>query len=430
MVSAITYNQCSSILAIEPFVATADVIKAFLIEKGVLPRPEEIKAAFWSLGEALKEGHWWLPIIDWEQHHLGRWVFDKGLHRGHVEPGYLEGVWNAIHHFVDHAHEGFSLKLYGDTHHIACAHFEKKAGNGIICNKDEIDNFRKKKVRGSGFQIGAKDFVELRNKLGLMQCVGDDLDWAIANLKQTLHGETETKQRELGEMVEKAKKILSEQYGELCSGKTPQEICDILSDKQWKIREDVESAGKKHAQDLNEHFKAVAKRLGLAAPFVECHLSGDALLVEYSAASDVFDFEAITEKLISEFNCNLGKLRRDAYDRIQSGASIDDVKSEYQEKVVPLIAQLYAELEWAHPKIDGQGRIDLISLNGLLCMEGLHPCILIEPYFSTANPPDLWVDYLKQGLVRFRETKEQLASEIIQTPTSVDHAAIRFGGLV
>ncbi|MBA3239495.1 MAG: Fic family protein [Parachlamydiaceae bacterium] len=71
-----------------------------------------------------------------------------------------------------------------------------------------------------------------------------------------------------------------------------------------------------------------------------------------------------------------------------------------------LIAQLFAELEWAHPWIDGQGRTDLILLNGLLAREGLHPCILQEPYYSSINDTNSWVTYLKEGLAKFEELEK------------------------
>jgi hypothetical protein len=400
---------------------TPGEVRAFLIEKGVLPTCEEAKATFWSMGD-----NWWRQIIDGKHQKHGCMVFDLGLHGGHIEPGYLGGVKNGSHYFLDNFHKGFSINLYKETHHISCAHFSKKEGNGIICDQYEIDHFRTTYERCSGGQVGLPDFATLSKKLKLVEGVSftfgfamdafsrteeDDLERAAFNKKyfpDDIIKDAETKKKELDEAIDKVKSVMLAQFGETYPEIKPEEIDGMLRKKKIEILNSLNEIGAKTIQELNEYFIQAAERLGLEKPFIRCFLASDrTVAIEYDKA----DFEIITEKLISEFNVNLESLQKIAYGKIQSGASTEDVKREYQESVIPLIAQIYADLEWAHPWIDGQGRTDLIMLNGLLCFEGLTPCILFEPYFSTSNTISLWVAYLKTGLVGFKGIKEHFAEE-------------------
>jgi hypothetical protein len=67
------------------------------------------------------------------------------------------------------------------------------------------------------------------------------------------------------------------------------------------------------------------------------------------------------------------------------------------------VATMYAELEWLHPWIGGQGRTDLVLLNYLLRQEGLNPVILEDPYFSTFHPIVDWIAYLERGIEGWKE---------------------------
>lgn len=70
-------------------------------------------------------------------------------------------------------------------------------------------------------------------------------------------------------------------------------------------------------------------------------------------------------------------------------------------------ALLYQQLEWLHPFKDGQGRTDLILLSKLLVENGFNPAILHEPYFSTFQPFESWVAYLKKGIAKWKEELDQ-----------------------
>ncbi|HEY5235578.1 MAG TPA: Fic family protein, partial [Rhabdochlamydiaceae bacterium] len=170
-----------------------------------------------------------------------------------------------------------------------------------------------------------------------------------------------------------------------------------------------------------------AKRTGLKGPLTECKISEEdrtmvflvyfplfPIFLSYFPMPTLLNSEQLTNKLILEFHQNLRLLREETSKRIQAidptvprSQAIEPIKVDYQERAIRIIARLYAELEWIHPWHDGQGRTDLISLNGLLCQEaGLHPCILEYPYFSSSNSIDAWVDYLKAGLQEFNKTQK------------------------
>ncbi len=419
MIPPISTNNSFSISNNGAFTPTPDEVRALLIEKGVLPTSEEAKATFWSLGD-----NWWRQIIDGKFQHYGPMVFDQGLHGGHIEPGYLKGVENACHYFVNNMDKGFSIELYKETHSIACAHFTKEKGNGIVCCGFEIDHFRTFNERCAGAKVGSEDFVVLNEKYEFIDVYSINYRLEIEELLQTdeealedakffkgwnyeiIIKDAETKRKELDEAIDKAKSVLFEQFGEECVENDPEKISCILREKRIELLKLRNKIGEERVQELNEHFKQVAKRLGLQAPFIECFFQSDGTVsIEYEKSDPSLNFEEITKKLISEFNLNLENLQKNAYEKIQTGVSTKDVKREYLESVISLIAQAYAELEWAHPWIDGQGRTDLVMLNGLLCREGLTPCVLREPYFSTSNTIQDWVNYLKGGLVEFEIKK-------------------------
>lgn len=110
--------------------------------------------------------------------------------------------------------------------------------------------------------------------------------------------------------------------------------------------------------------------------------------------------------LFKEFNRNIDEAQKEAYSKLNK-QDVETIKSEYQERAIFLIGRLFAELEWLHPWIDGQGRTDLINLSGLLCREGLHPPILDFPYFSSTSFLEDWLVYLKEGLAKFRAISEE-----------------------
>ncbi len=433
MTTKIIFNHLNlTPLAREASTLTPGEIKAFLIEKGVLPSFDDAKASYWSLG-----AQWWKQIIDGKYHRYGPMVFDEGLHGKHVEPGYLKGIEMASHFFVDHFEKEFSLDLYKETHHIACAHFkpEKDRDNGMICASSEIDLFRTAGEECRGNKIESDEYKQVETKREVIRKLCSQLNLAVNALQETNEKDnelyedprflamlkrkgiqlpegkktSEMKQKDLEEAIIKTKEALGEQWVQPCNENESTELLKLLNAEDEKLCVQMKEIIHDIDEAMQRKFSSIAERLGLEKPFVECGISSDLTMVIYYLKSDKsLNYEEITQKLIAEFNFNLQSLQETAYHKIQSAGSecpdkefIEDVKKEYQEAVTPLIAQLYAELEWAHPWIDGQGRTDLIVLNGLLSREGIHPCILNEPYYSTGNGGDLWVNYLKGGIAEF-----------------------------
>jgi len=164
-----------------------------------------------------------------------------------------------------------------------------------------------------------------------------------------------------------------------------------------KMREHIRDA-------LGQEMEGIAKRLLLEKDFAYCIAPEGALQICYNAVKSEDINKGITTKLIEDFNKDLTELRRQAVSQIQGkNPDLAKIKQDYQAGAINLIARLYAGLEWVHPWIDGQGRTDLIMLNGLLSREGIHPSILNRPYYSTFHKVSDWVQYLKQGLDRYSE---------------------------
>ena len=86
-------------------------IREKLVELGVLPSRERAREVFFELGE-----EWWRCVIDGWAHKLGPLVFDKGLHLGSAEPGYLEGIRKGCQVFVDQMDCDLSVDLYQRIH--------------------------------------------------------------------------------------------------------------------------------------------------------------------------------------------------------------------------------------------------------------------------------------------------------------------------
>lgn len=396
-------------------------IHNILVKFEVIPNTVEAKKNYWSLGE-----NWWKQIIDGKAHKFGKMVFDQGLHKGHVEPGYLEGIEKASKYFVETFDKKFGSEIYKKTHQLACSHFKVEPGNGILCGQEEIGLFRTaevtcvSKLDKNRIKIEKIQLREIKNQVNQLskamealanaQVDQDTLSFMkILGLATPAMDEIEKKKIELKEILDSAKKLLS-QLNESCSEDNPAVVLHNLKMKSSKIHAQILQIAEKTALKLNDHFKQIAKRLKLDTPFVTCtvqsslNCSRPKLEIKYFQAESALDFGKIAELLISEFNDELERLQRDIYQKISLNSPLE-LKQEYQKKVLALISNLYAELEWVHPWKDGQGRTDLISLNGLLCKEGLQPCILHDPYFSTFNPPMLWQQKLTDGLLKFEEIR-------------------------
>jgi hypothetical protein len=90
------------------------------------PSKRQAIERFCGLGE-----NWWMQIIDgkWHmtRHNLGPLVFDQGLHKGEIEPGFFSSIENAHKFALAHLTEKTTVDFYLNVHKLACAHFKKNA---------------------------------------------------------------------------------------------------------------------------------------------------------------------------------------------------------------------------------------------------------------------------------------------------------------
>ena len=97
---------------------------------------ENLKRIYRGLGE-----NKWMECIDGTYHHLGKTVFDEGLHKGTVEPGYLASMEKGFT-FVE---ASLNLKIdadwYLDLHKRTCGHFQGDS-TGTLMGQDRVGVFR------------------------------------------------------------------------------------------------------------------------------------------------------------------------------------------------------------------------------------------------------------------------------------------------
>ncbi len=395
MFAIVDSNLPSAVTGATPLSITSELIKA-----GILPAPEKAKETFWSLG-----ADWWKQIIDGRCHKFGSKVFDEGSHSGPIERGYLAGIEKASRYFVENMDRPLTLELYRETHRLAIAHFDTRGRNGAGCSWQEIDHFRSNMVSCSGYPIGVKGFAEVEKDRVVLKEARRIINLCKPDVP--LEQQRMIIQQQWKGLVVKAFKLLPKLTGSKLDDKTDQERIEILMSTYEELTKSQKAIAMEEMEKMNRHFEQIAQRLGLSKPFADCSVNSaiDFTITTWYLEKSSYSLTIITEKLFAEFNQNLTNARKEAYDKLMSGQKIEEIKSSYQEAALRLIGQLFAELEWLHPWIDGQGRTDLIHLNGLLCREGLHPCILDFPFYSTSNSLELWLDYLKDGLSQFEKLR-------------------------
>ncbi|MDF2577748.1 MAG: hypothetical protein K0S74_1232 [Chlamydiales bacterium] len=379
----------------------SNISRDFLREQKIIPSAEEAKYQFYALGE-----NWWKQIIDGNCHNFGKMVFDEGLHGRGKEPGYWRGIEDACNVLNQNFNQPLSLELYAKVHSAACQHFDGK-NNNTICRYSQVEQFRIESGR-CVLKLYSQDFKSL-NKLRIEATKNMNKLWELLQRSTVEDPNNRSEQKcEDDHQITQIRDWFLEQFGNGYVDRNNEQICDILGDKVEGIREQLHNLCTEQSNKLNNVFEIVKSRLNLDKAFAySIARESNDLSINYTGANDK---QEVTTQLIFEFNAHLGALQKDINSKIQKLLSDDldvskeitQLKEQYQEKVISLIARLYAELEWLHPWIDGQGRTDLIILNWLLAREGVHPCILEEPYFSTVSTLEDWIDYLKEGLIRYK----------------------------
>lgn len=309
--------------------------------------------------------------------------------------------------------------------------FQSKKNSGIICDKDHIDSYRTdsggayQKILNTEVNALQKEFEEVERIYSNLHYFRRFMRGLVSLVNEGKIDEFNIKKNDRHDDFEELKLLFETSFNRPCGNMDPQEIkylfeisgeiFENLKVKKESLENILEMKNISFKKKLNEHFKKIAENIGLKGQFVDCAVNGFPMCsIRYYQAGYLLNFEEITKKIINKFNSNLEDLQKNTVSSIKNSnlkSSTADqlikVKEDYQNNVVILIGQLFAELEWAHPWIDGQGRTDLISLNGLHAREGLHPCILEEPYYSTNNLENEWVEYLKEGLAKFEELKAE-----------------------
>jgi hypothetical protein len=294
----------------------------------------QLSIKYFELGE-----NWWKQIIDGCYQHHGKLVFDQGLHRGHVEPGYLAGVENASRYAVEAlATQNLNLEIYKRIQAIACSHFNRSPDSGTP-GQEAVGRFRPstKSIRST----------VVYNK------------WAVdAPASRTIHP-----------------RLL---FGFLDRGLRGDALVTEYND--WKADHIKPLVPGPELDRFIRFYEEWNERLALlnqstAVPKFERDM--DQIIVDYWVPA-TFNFDKKTTELFDTFN-----------------AQTDVAEPEAK---LRLIAKLFQDLDWHHAFEDGQGRTDLIVLSALLCKHGFNPAILDEPYFATYHTLDEWVVYLKEGM--------------------------------
>ncbi|MBS0621319.1 MAG: Fic family protein [Verrucomicrobia bacterium] len=111
---------------------------------------DKVSARYWGLGKENK----WRELIDGRYHHLGKLAFDKGLHKGIVEPGYIGSLERACDFLGGKLRAKLDANLYLETHKIAASHFDgKRTGNEM--GQEKVGVFRDSSDYISAYYVDA-----------------------------------------------------------------------------------------------------------------------------------------------------------------------------------------------------------------------------------------------------------------------------------
>lgn len=112
---------------------------AVIAQKQMAPfaeRQEQIEKVFCALGDNM-----WKQVIDGKYHQFGKNVFDEGLHKGHVEPGFLKSLNNGLDLAKEYLGEKLSVDFYKLLHKTLCSHFKGRENHTEVTS-DKIGLFR------------------------------------------------------------------------------------------------------------------------------------------------------------------------------------------------------------------------------------------------------------------------------------------------
>lgn len=343
---------------------------------------------FWGLKDS-----WWKQIYDAKYHQFGSDVFDKGLHEGNIEPGFYNSIKNASEYAAEQMGTPLTIECYNRIHQLACEHFPNVKRSQINVDEENIDNFRNTDCRccrdlvnhsyeyenESQFEKKRLSFV-LLNRIRLR--LNFDHNIRINGCKT-----------ELNELSDKIKEQITNKltrYNDLKGIN----ITELFENGNEIYEKAIESNSK-----IIKQLEETQKRLHLSKPFIALKniLGEEILIYAYYLHENPKEIETVIHKLINDYNEKMQTLPPDPMER----------SNEENEFALKCIAELFQNLEWLHPFFDGQGRTDLVLLAKLLTENGFNPSILYNPYYSTFEPLEKWISYLKEGIEAWKVEKEK-----------------------
>ena len=101
---------------------------------------EALQKIYWGLGKENK----WREYIDGRYHHLGKDVFDKGLHGSTIEPGYVASMEKACAFIEQSLNKKIDADWYLKLHKITCGHFSADLvrRDAVLMGQEKVGVFR------------------------------------------------------------------------------------------------------------------------------------------------------------------------------------------------------------------------------------------------------------------------------------------------
>lgn len=338
------------------------------------PSYEEAHRMIWGLGPV----NWYKQHYD-EQYQKAEWghrVFDEGLHDStRKEPGCYESA-KAAYELVSSRELLMappSVKLYKDIHKTACRHFKGDSTCTSI-GQSEIGEF----TRLQGITCPGGNCCCLFMALADAGDIERDFDRATKYTEE---------EEQIEEYIKNPDQEPSDKHKVLFKGLSTQQIIDdYKTSKAW--RDEFLITAQERLNALNAYIRERGQKLGLTDPiaFLHCTPTGELIMV-YNRFSKERLEKAVAD-LFAEYNKNMASAKS-------------------KEEKLFFIADLFQMLDWLHPFEDGQGRVDLILLTKELCRHGFNPAILYNPFVSTFCSLEEWIEYLKDGMERWREVEAE-----------------------
>ncbi len=377
---------------------------------------------------ALKD-KWWMQIIDGEYHSFGKYVFDEGLSGCHKEPGYLESCRKAFELIDETLNTPVTLDFYKRLNRTACSHFGLVEKSQIAMNANQAGLFRKDYLVYSGV-LGKTVNTKIYSlkKVNQIKEIGISLFKLIANQKQDIfsindqevelipYSKIITRFQNLSkdeifirfaqDLITYLWRLVKWDAAKKINGKYifEGETSNLLDKNHSFYQPQLSHVFNKIFESkLNPIYRGLLKKIDSINSNVTRYGSQSYMIatrknlgIQYNyqlsntLPKNIFDIFKKTDSLLEKI---VIQLFNDYYESLEENN---------QENNLRCICCLFQKLEWLHPFYDGQGRTDLLLLSKLLLENNFTLCILEEPYYSSCNTLDSWVEYLKEGMEKWR----------------------------